>query len=103
MRSNLWDDPRVSRLCDLTESTEAAVIGGLYWLWSTADQDSEDGVMPGLTSRSIDRKTGVPGRGAALAECGWIGVIKTGVLIERLEEHNGASEKKRATTAKRVS
>lgn len=102
MRSNLWDDPRVSRLCDLTESSEAAVIGGLYWLWATADQHSEDGVMPGLTSRSIDRKTGVPGLGAALVEIGWISVIATGVLIERFEEHNGASAKKRATTAKRV-
>jgi hypothetical protein len=102
MRSNLWDDPRVSRLCDLTESSEAAVIGGLYWLWATADQHSEDGVMPGLTSKSIDRKTGVPGLGAALVEIGWISVIATGVLIERFEEHNGASAKKRATTAKRV-
>lgn len=41
MRSNLWDDPRVARICDLTDVGEAAVVGGLYWLWATADQHSE--------------------------------------------------------------
>lgn len=74
MRGNLWDDPRVSRLCDITDQGEAAIIGGLYWLWSTADQHTVDGVMPGLTLRQIDRKTGVPGLAKALCEIGWIEV-----------------------------
>ena len=59
VRGNLWDDPRVGAVVDATESTEAAVVGALYWLWSTADQHTEDGFMPGLTLRQIDRKTGV--------------------------------------------
>ena len=72
MRGNLWDDPRVSKLVDLTGSSEAAVIGALYWLWATADQHTEDGCMPGLNLRQIDRKTGVPGFAAAMVEIGWI-------------------------------
>ncbi|WP_250538780.1 MULTISPECIES: hypothetical protein [unclassified Caballeronia] len=103
MRSNLWDDPRVARLCDLTDANEATVIGGLYWLWSTADQHSEDGCMPGLTPRSIDRKTGIPGFAAALIEIDWLEDDPQGVVLKRFEEHNGASAKKRAVTAKRVS
>lgn len=102
MRGNLWDDPRVSRLCDLTEQTEAAVIGGLYWLWATADQHTEDGILPGLTLRQIDRKSGVPGLGKALCDIGWLVDHPEGVRILRFEEHNGASAKKRAVTAKRV-
>jgi len=41
MRTNLWDDPRIARLCDLTDQSEATVIGGLYWLWAMADEHTE--------------------------------------------------------------
>ncbi|MFY1939512.1 hypothetical protein ACOTCW_29175 [Achromobacter xylosoxidans] len=102
MRSNLWDDPRVARLVDLTDSSEAAVIGGLYWLWATADQHTADGFMPGLSCRQIDRKTGVSGLGQALVEIGWIEDRDEGIVIVNFEDHNGASAKKRAQTAKRV-
>jgi len=102
MRGNLWDDPRVGALVDATDSTEAAVIGGLYWLWATADQHSEDGVMPGLTLRGINRKTGIPGLGEALVDIGWVEDHADGIRIVKFEEHNGASAKKRAQTAKRV-
>lgn len=102
MRGNLWDDPRIARLVEITDSSEAAVIGGLYWLWATADQHSEDGKMPGMTARTIDRKTGVPGLGAALITIGWIQAGDNELLIVRFDEHNGTSAKKRAVTAKRV-
>lgn len=101
MRGNLWDDPRVSRLCDLTDQSEAAIVGGLYWLWATADQHTEDGVMPGLTLRQIDRKTGVPGLGQALCDIGWLADHPDGVRIINFEEHNGSSAKRRATDAQR--
>ena len=102
MRSNLWDDPRVSRICDLTDTSEGPVIGALYWLWSTADQHTEDGFMPGLTLRQIDRKTGLSGFAAALVEIGWLVDGEAGVIIVKFEEHNGESAKKRCQTAKRV-
>lgn len=102
MRGNLWDDPRIARLVDITDSSEAAVIGGLYWLWAAADQHTTDGIMPGLSTRQIDRKTGVQGLGQALVDIGWIADHPEGVRIVNFEEHNGASAKKRAQTAKRV-
>lgn len=101
MRCNLWDDPRVARLCDLTDSGEAAIVGGLYWLWASADQHSEDGMMPGLTARSIDRKTGIPGLGDALAAVGWVEFEDDGALIVRFEEHNGKSAKRRCSESVR--
>ena len=101
MRSNLWDDPRIARLCDLTESTEAACIGALYWLWASADQHSEDGIMHGLTIRSIDRKVDLLGFGDALVAVGWLADHPEGVRIVRFEEHNGKSAKRRCSEAVR--
>ena len=72
MRNNLWDDPRISQICDSTGASEATVIGGLYWLWSAADEHTEDGFMPGLSVAGIDRKTGIKGLGSSLVEIEWI-------------------------------
>lgn len=103
MRTNLWDDPRVSQLCELTDQAEATIVGGLYWLWATADEHSSDGLLTGMTVRTIDRKTGVSGLGKALVTIGWITEGDDGVTVTRFDEHNGASAKQRAQTAKRVS
>jgi len=102
MRSNLWDDPRVARICDLTHKREAEVIGGLYWLWTMADQQTTDGRLDGLSLAAIDRKTGIKGFGLAVARVGWILQSEEGVEIARFDEHNGASAKRRASEAKRM-
>jgi hypothetical protein len=101
MRNNLWDDPRVSRLCDMTGESEAAVVGGLYWLWASADEHTEDGYMPGLSVTGIDRKTGIKGLGQALVDIGWIEDTEGGITIQRFDEHNGTSAKRRCMEAKR--
>ena len=101
MRGNLWDDPRVARLCDMTDQSEAAIVGALYWLWATADQHTEDGVMPGLSLRQIDRKTGVDGFGKALCDIGWLADHPEGVRIVGFEEHNGSSAKRRCSESRR--
>lgn len=103
MRSNLWDDPRVASICEEVGCSEAAVVGGLYWLWATADQHSADGVMHGLTLRAIDRKTGIAGLADALVSVGWLADHPEGVRLARFEEHNGESAKRRCQTARRVS
>jgi len=102
MRCNLWDDPRVGRLCDLTRCSEATVIGGLYWLWAMADQHSTDGLINGMSLAQINRKTGIKNFGEALCEIQWIEDRGNCIVIERFDEHNGASAKKRCQTAKRV-
>lgn len=102
MRCNLWDDPRVSNLCDATGAAEATVVGGLYWLWATADQHSADGLLPGMTVKTLDRKCGVPGLGAALVQVGWLEETQDGLWILNFSDHNGASAKSRAQTARRV-
>jgi hypothetical protein len=102
MRTNLWDDPRVSKLCDITQQSEAAVVGACYWLWTAADEHTEDGFMPGLSVAAIDRKTGIRGFGAGLVSIGWLAESEDGVRIEKFTEHNGKSAKTRAQGAKRA-
>jgi hypothetical protein len=103
MRCNLWDDPRVGHIVDVTASSEAAVVGGLYWLWATADQHTQDGLMPGLSLRQIDRKTGVQGLGEALCNIGWLSETEAGVYLNNFEDHNGQSAKRRCVDAQRKS
>lgn len=100
MRGNLWDDPRVAKICDDTGKREAEVIGGLYWLWSMADEQTDDGTLIGLSTATIDRKTGIKGFGEAVLGIGWIEQLPDGLMIVRFEEHNGASAKRRAGMAK---
>lgn len=102
VRTNLWDDPRVSQLCDLVDVAEATIVGGLYWLWATADEHTETGLLNGMSVTAIDRKTGIRGFGAALVSIGWLESTPEGVTLVRFDEHNGASAKARAVTAKRV-
>ena len=101
MRSNLWDDPRVSRLCDITNAKEAAIVGGLYWLWSSADQHSTNGLLSGLTAKAIDRKSGIKGFGDALISIGWVSESAEGVQVVRFDEHNGKSAKRRCAESVR--
>lgn len=102
MRTNLWDDPRVSKMVDMTDTSEAQVIGALYWLWAMADQHSAEGFLPSLSFKQINRKVGVKGFGEALEAIGWGAELQDGVLIINFDDHNGASAKKRCQTARRV-
>jgi len=102
MRSNLWNDPRVTKICDITNKPEREVIGCLYWLWAMADDQSVDGRLDGFSLAAIDRKTGFKGIGAALVKVGWLLETEDGVEIARFDEHNGASAKRRASEAKRM-
>ena len=101
IRCDLWDDPRVSRICDLIGQTEALVVGALVRLWSLADLHSVDGSLA-YTHATIDRKVGVQGFAQAAADVGWLDTSDSGgVVIPRFDKHNGTSAKQRAQSADR--
>ena len=101
MRTDLWDDPRVAALCDKLDTSEATIIGGLFRLWSIADQHSVDGLLVALTPTALDRKVGLDGFSTALEEVGWLDREDNGLKVPRFNEHNGESAKQRALAAKR--
>lgn len=101
MRNNLWDDPRVAQMCVLMSQPEAVVVGCLYRLWALADEHTETGTLPKLTTAALDRKVGFNGFASALAAVGWLTETAQGLVIERFDEHNGRTAKRRASDAKR--
>lgn len=103
MRCDLWDDPRVAALCDKLESNEAAVVGGLFRLWSIADQHSVDGLLIMMTPTALDRKVGLTGFADALEQIGWLANEPSGLRVTKFDEHNGESAKTRARNAKNQS
>ncbi|NPT44327.1 hypothetical protein GNZ12_24055 [Paraburkholderia sp. 1N] len=102
MRTNLWDDPRVSAMADLCDVGEAKIVGSLFWLWSTADAHSVDGLLYGMSRKAIDRKVGVPGFAEALWSCGWLEDADGGVKIPDFTEYSAQSAKARAENARRA-
>lgn len=102
MRTNLLDDPRVVAMATALEQPETFIVGCLFALWSMADNHSETGALPRLTARAIDRRVGLSGFSLAASSVGWLELNDTGATIPRFHEHNGASAKARATTARRV-
>jgi hypothetical protein len=103
MRTDLWDDPRVSAICDKLDATEATIIGALFRFWSIADQHSVDGLLAAMTPSSLDRKVGLSGFAKALEQVGWLAVDSDGLRVPRFHEHNGESAKTRARNAKNQS
>ncbi len=103
VRTDLWDDPRVAALCDKLGVCEATVVGGLFRLWSLADQHSVDGLLAAMTPAGLDRKTGLSGFAAALNDIDWLICDADGLRVPRFHEHNGQSAKQRALAAKRMS
>jgi len=100
VRTNLWDDPRVVRLCDLIDTDEARIVGGLVRLWSLADAHSTDGTLV-YSPGSLDRKIGILGFADALQAVGWLQINNAGICVPRFDEHNGKTAKRRAQDASR--
>tara|TARA_R110000787_G_scaffold5230_3_gene19253 strand:+ start:856 stop:1671 length:816 start_codon:yes stop_codon:yes gene_type:complete len=100
INSNLWDNPKVSEMCDHLDCGEAVIVGALFRLWSMADQHSEDGRLP-MSMASVDRKTGVQGFADTLRKVGWLDVDEGGILIPEWESHHSQSAKRRSEDARR--
>lgn len=77
-------------------SAEVLVIGALWRLWSIANEQSENGRLPGYGIGVIDTKVGIAGFSEALAEHGWLRIHKWGLEIPNFDHHNGKSAKARA-------
>lgn len=103
MRTDLLDDPAVIAIAHATGVDEYGVVGRLLRLWSWADQHTEDGNAPHVTTAWVDRFTGTAGFSAAMLDAGWLRVRSAGLEFPNFTRWNTNSAKKRLSTAKRVS
>lgn len=99
MTHGLRARPEVVRISSALKADRLRTIGALYVLWTLADMNSVDGVLPGYSIDLIDEEVGWPGFAAAAASVGWLEETPQGVAIPNFARHNGKSAKRRAQDA----
>lgn len=101
MRMGLATHPKVVRIASALGADRLRAVGGLYAVWSIADEHTEDGILAGYTAEMLDEAVGFPGIARSMQTVDWLTVEEKGLSIPRFEEHNGQSAKRRAEDAKR--
>lgn len=89
----------VARTCGCSMDSAFAAF---FRLWCWFDDTTADGDLPLVTREDCDAQAGLPGIAQALVEAKWLEFHAEGCTVLGWEQHNGASAKKRAQTAKRV-
>ena len=101
MRNCLGKAPQVIRIASELKVSKYEVIGGLFWLWVIADENSLDGIIK-LGPKHLDAELGLEGFSQALAGVGWLEKIDdNSIRLSNYSEHNGKTGKRRAEEYKR--
>lgn len=101
MRNDLSTSPKVVRIASALHSDRLRVIGGLHAVWCLFDVHSEDGLLEGYTTQTLDEMIGWTGFGAAMCDVDWLAEGPYALAVPRFDEHNGQSAKRRAQEALR--
>jgi hypothetical protein len=100
MRTDLAQDMDVITLARLTNSSRITTVGRLYFIWSWADLNTQDGELHGIgVDEEIDNIADKKGFAKAMEQVGWLVIHSKGVTFPSYEKHNGASAKRRANDA----
>lgn len=105
MRVGLMSDPAVLGMARTLGLGRHEVVGRLYALWAWADENTEDGNLPGLSAADIDDVAGHEGFAKAMAATKpspWLSLSDAGVSFPKFSRHNGKSAKRRALQAERM-
>ena len=101
MRTNLRRHPKVVRMASALNADKLRIVGGLHAVWSVFDEHSEDGILIGYTSVSMDTEIGCVGFCAAMIAVNWLNDTGESLEIPRSDAHNGVSAKRRAQETER--
>jgi hypothetical protein len=97
MRILLWEDHpvflRIAEICQMADVDLA--IGKFGRLLARGHRHSTDGLFRRSTLRTIDNMVGYPGFAKALVEVGWGKLTPEGFQVEKWDEFNGNTAKKR--------
>jgi hypothetical protein len=96
VRTDLYDDPRVLWLSELTGEKRVTVVGCLHRLWSLAALHTTNGRFKGMTAEALDRLCEVPGFAKALEQVGWLKADDPWVSVPRFEKWMSGTAKRRA-------
>lgn len=92
----------VGIMVEQTGKNVSEVIGELVRFWSWVDGESDDGVLPGATEKTLEITLGLcPQFVRSLSAVKWIQIREDGILIPNFDHWFGQSAKRRLTDAKR--
>jgi hypothetical protein len=96
------DKPEILQMAHDLSIDPDAVVGKLIRVWSWFDSHSEEGNAPSVSKLLLDRSVGVTGFVNCMISVDWMREEGETLTIPNFDNHNGASAKKRANTARRV-
>lgn len=96
MRTDLAQSPKVLRMARVCQVPHAHIVGGLFWVWSTAQTQSQDGRISTIDAETIDAQVGVPRFTEAMKLVGWLEIDPSGVSVPDFDRYFGVSAKTRA-------
>jgi DNA replication protein DnaT len=89
---------RMAKACGV-HPHEMAARCMIVWAW--AQDQTVDGIIPGLTAADISRTVGIPEIGEALQAVGWLTDLTDGISFPNWERFNGRPSKQRMLSAER--
>lgn len=101
MRVDLFTHPKVVRISSALNADTLRTVGGLMSAWCLFDVHTEDGVLLGYTSETLDSYLRWEGFSAAMISVGWLEEKPEGLVLPEFYTHNGKSAKRRAQEADR--
>ena len=77
------------------------MAGRCMIVWAWAQDQTIDGVVPGLTPGDVSATVGIDGVGEALESVGWLADLGDGIAFPNWDRFNGQASKKRMLAAER--
>lgn len=102
MRTALASERATMLICDQTGLDQFAVVGRLHAVWSWAGEHTSNGVVRGVTLKTIDRVTSCEGFARAMLNAGWLeDLAGTGIRFPRWHKYQDKSARQRELNAAR--
>jgi hypothetical protein len=102
LRLDIHDDPAVIAIAAALNLDEDTIVGKLTRLWGWANRQTENGNVPGVTEKWLDRYIGVTGFAQAMVDAGWLVVESDQVTFPNFDRWMSETAKRRGLTARRV-
>jgi len=102
LRLDIHDDPAVIAIAAALDLDEDTIVGKLTRLWGWANRQTENGNVPGVTEKWLDRYIGVTGFAQAMVNAGWLVVESEQVTFPNFDRWMSETAKRRGLTARRV-
>lgn len=104
MRTQLAVERSTMLICDMTGLDQFAVVGRLHAIWAWAGEHTSNGVVQGVTLKTIDRVTLCDGFGSAMVAADWLEELENGGLkFPRWNKYHSKSARARSLAALRQS